>query len=164
MANYQPAFLGGVFIGVLSALPAIQTGNCCCCLWVVIGGMLTTYIQQQRTALPLGTSDAVVQGLLAGVIGGVLAGILDLILAPFIGPLQQRIAMSMLEYLQQLPDLPAESRGQLEEALRQPANEPVLIRLGRSALFVPIAAVFAMLGSFLGLAFFRKKTPAQPQV
>ena len=33
-----------------------------------------------------------------------------------------------------------------------------------SLIFVPTFAVFAMLGSFLGLAIFRKKTPPQPQV
>ena len=33
----QPALFGGLFIGVLSALPLINIGNCCC-LWVIGGG------------------------------------------------------------------------------------------------------------------------------
>jgi hypothetical protein len=36
----QPALWGGVFIGVLSALPLVNLGNCCCCLWVLVGGGL----------------------------------------------------------------------------------------------------------------------------
>ena len=36
----QPAFWGGLFIGVLSALPLVNAGNCCCCLWVLCGGAL----------------------------------------------------------------------------------------------------------------------------
>ena len=34
----QPALYGGLFIGVLSALPLINIGNCCC-LWVIGGGV-----------------------------------------------------------------------------------------------------------------------------
>ena len=43
----QPAVLGGVFIGVLSALPLISAGNCCCCLWVIGGGVVAAYLLQQ---------------------------------------------------------------------------------------------------------------------
>ena len=34
----QPALIGGVVMGVLSALPIVSGGNLCCCLWVVSGG------------------------------------------------------------------------------------------------------------------------------
>ena len=36
----RSAALGGLFIGVLSALPIVGAANCCCCLWVVSGGAL----------------------------------------------------------------------------------------------------------------------------
>ena len=48
----QPAFWGGVFIGVLSALPLVSAGNCCCCLWVLCGGALAAYLRQQNTPYP----------------------------------------------------------------------------------------------------------------
>ena len=38
----QPAVIGGVIMGVLSALPIVSAGNVCCCLWVVVGGLHTT--------------------------------------------------------------------------------------------------------------------------
>jgi hypothetical protein len=41
----MPAFLGGLFIGVLSALPII---SCCCCLWMIGGGVLASYLQSQN--------------------------------------------------------------------------------------------------------------------
>ena len=37
-SKVQPALLGGVVIGTLSALPVISMGNCLCCLWVILGG------------------------------------------------------------------------------------------------------------------------------
>ena len=36
-AKLQPALLGGVTIGVLSALPVINLANCCCA-WILFGG------------------------------------------------------------------------------------------------------------------------------
>ena len=52
-ARLQPALLGGVFIGVLSALPFISAANCCCCLWVVAGGVLTVYLRQQNSPMAI---------------------------------------------------------------------------------------------------------------
>ena len=48
----QPALFGGLFIGVLSALPIINIGNCCC-LWVIGGGVLATYLMQQNHPYPI---------------------------------------------------------------------------------------------------------------
>ena len=69
MGKHQPALLGGVFIGVLSALPYINAANCCC-LWVIAGGVLVVYLQQQASPTPVATNDAVIGGLIAGAIGG----------------------------------------------------------------------------------------------
>ena len=59
----QPALLGGLFIGVLSALPVVNLGNCCCCLWVVAGGALAVYLLQQNDPAPVSTADAATVGL-----------------------------------------------------------------------------------------------------
>ena len=44
----RSAALGGIFIGVLSALPVVGAANCCCCLWIVSGGALATYLEVQQ--------------------------------------------------------------------------------------------------------------------
>ena len=159
MGKQQPAFLGGLFIGVLSALPAIQWGNCCCCLWVITGGLLTTYLLQNRTERPIETTEALVAGLLAGLIGGVLAAMIDLALAPFVGDLRRRMLETFLTRVRELPNVPPESRTQIDEMLRQPMEVSLGQRLFQSAIFVPVASVMAMLGALLGVAFFRKKLP-----
>ena len=45
----QAVLLGGLFIGVLSALPIINLANCCC-LWIVGGGAIAAYLGQQEDA------------------------------------------------------------------------------------------------------------------
>ena len=67
----QPALLGGLVIGVLSALPVINLANCCCA-WVLFGGGLAAYLMQQQRPMPISPGDGALVGLLAGVIGAVV--------------------------------------------------------------------------------------------
>jgi len=53
----QPAFIGGLVMGVLSALPLVSAGNICCCLWVVTGGLVAAYLLQQNQAMPISPAD-----------------------------------------------------------------------------------------------------------
>jgi hypothetical protein len=39
-SKLQPALIGGLVTGVLSALPFVNILNACCCLWVVTGGVV----------------------------------------------------------------------------------------------------------------------------
>jgi hypothetical protein len=156
MGRYQPAILGGLFIGVLSSLPLVNMVNVCCCLWVVAGGVLVAYLLQQNSATPIETSEAVLMGALAGLIGALLTVTVQLAMTSVVGPAVLDEVRSQLE---SAPDVPPQVRD-------------FMLRLfeGRSFLWLallinlPIYAVFAMLGSLLGLSFFRKKTPPQPQV
>jgi hypothetical protein len=161
MSRFQPALLGGLFIGIMSALPGIQIGNCCCCLWVLTGGMLSTYLLQGRQDTPVETSEVMVQGLVAGAVGGVLAGLISVALQPLIGPWQQQLAVQMMERFQSA--LPPESRQQFDEAMRQQGAGSAQVEMLRSLMFVPVSAAFATAGAALGLAFFRKKMPPQVQ-
>src|SRR5215510_3063845 len=86
----QPALYGGVFIGVLSALPLINIGNCCC-LWVIGGGVLATYLLQQNHPYPVTAADGALVGLLAGLIGGVIATVLEIPIKMAMGPVTQQL-------------------------------------------------------------------------
>ena len=160
MGRFQPALLGGLFIGVLSSLPVVSLGNCCCCLWVVSGGVLTTYLLQQRQLEPLPTPDAVLGGLLAGVIGAVIAGVVGAALAVVFGASQQAMMMQAMQWVRGLPDLPPEAQAQIDEMIRNPPDVTVASQIIQFLIWLPICAVFSMLGGLLGLAFFRKQSLA----
>src|SRR5687768_14940548 len=72
----QPALLGGLLIGVLSALPFVSIVNGCCCLWVIAGGVLTSYLLQERSPVAIDAGGAAVSGLQAGMIGAIVAAVL----------------------------------------------------------------------------------------
>jgi hypothetical protein len=154
MSRHQPALLGGLFIGVLSALPVVNAANLCCCLWVVAGGLLTVYLQQQNTPEPVETAEAVLGGLLAGLIGAVISATAGWILMSATGAVWQDQLRQALEN----PEVPAEMRDMLERLVV--GRGFVLLAF---AINIPIYAIFSMLGALLGLAIFKKKTPPQPQ-
>ena len=149
----QPALFGGLFIGVLSALPIINIGNCCC-LWVLGGGVLATYLMQQNHPYPIATADGALAGLLAGLIGGVLGTLLSIPIEMMMGPIQKQLMERILSSNQ---DIPEETRRMLENM-----NVGAVATAFKLVFSVCIGAVFGMLGGLLGVALFKKKDLPPP--
>ena len=161
MARFQPAVLGGLFIGVLSSLPIVGAANYCCCLWVVTGGLLTVYLQGQATpAVPAArgndTTEAVLGGLLAGLMGAVIYVGFSVLLFSVTGDAMLAERQAALD---RYPQLPPEIRDRAMTMFTGGAFVLVM-----AAVTIPTYAVFSMLGALLGLALFRKRPtpPAAP--
>jgi hypothetical protein len=150
-----PALLGGLFIGVLSALPIVSVGNACCCLWIVTGGVLAAFLLQDRTASPILVSDGAVVGLLAGIVGAVIYLVVALPIHLVLGPLQRRIVEGLLW---RATDVPPEVRGVLESVSTGIGG------LVAGFLLMLVAGVFlAPAGGALGAILFRRgRGPAAP--
>jgi hypothetical protein len=151
----QPAFLGGLFIGVLSALPFINLANCCC-LWVLGGGVLAAYLMQQNYPYAITAADGALVGLLAGVIGGAIGAVIsvpmDMMMAPFMRQVLDRIAAN--------PDMPPETRSVIEN---MSVGSVTAFRFVLRLFFgVIVGGIFAMLGGLLGVALFKKKDLPPP--
>ena len=154
----QPAFWGGLFIGVLSALPLVQAGNCCCCLWVVSGGVLAAYLRQQQSPYAIQASEGALVGLMAGIIGGVLTVLISIPMQAVTGPMQQR----MLDWVLSMnPDMPPDVRDYIERASGEPGFRPLAVAL-TLVYYVVVGLVFGMLGGLLGVALFKKNAPPLP--
>lgn len=150
MGKHTPALLGGLFIGVLSSLPVV---GACCCLWAVCGGMLVSYLQQQNRPDPIETADAVLGGVFAGLIGAVIASIVPVVMVSLTGGSFEELIQRGLAENNEIPE---EWRRRMSEFMSG-RNIALLIFV----VNIPMYAVFSMLGSLLGVAFFRKKTPPQ---
>jgi hypothetical protein len=148
----QPALLGGILIGVLSALPFVGT---CCCLWVIAGGVLTTYLLQERSALPVTAGDASVAGLLAGVIGAFVSTAVAMIVSLARGVGSSEAISDMLGR----GEMPPEIVGALERVRDMP---PAVFVIGGLLVSLVIFPIFSMLGALLGVAIFKKNPPPPP--
>jgi hypothetical protein len=153
----QPALLGGLFVGILSALPIINMGNCCCCLWVLGGGVLAVYLRQQNSPTTIESSEGALLGLMAGAIGAIIGGLISIPIAMMMGPLQGEW---MSRILQGNEDMPPEAREMMERMLASGAMGGFAI-IGMLINLV-IYSVFGTLGGLLGVAIFKKNAPPPP--
>ena len=150
----QAVLLGGLFIGVLSALPIVNIANCCC-LWIIGGGALAAYLAQQDGPQPLGLLTGARIGFRAGVAGAVIWLVASLAVDAMVAPLQQRAADIMLR---NAADMPPDVRAWLE-TIGDRASAPLRFVLGFLVQLF-IAAPFAALGGLLGAAIFAREAPA----
>ena len=145
----QPAFLGGLFIGVLSALPILNVANCCC-LWIVTGGALAAYLLQQSESHPIGVSRAAGVGLLSGVIGAGVWLVISVALDVIMAPLQQRMVDMMVR---NSADLPPDVREVLD-TLASRAGGPMRLAVG-FAFLLATGIVFATIGAVIASSVLR---------
>ena len=140
----MPALLGGLFIGVLSALPII---SCCCCLWLAGGGFLAAYLQSQNQP----TSLTLPQGARVGLFAGIVGAFVWLLVTAALAPVQSRF----LDIARATADLPPEVQDLLQsvEAGGMGGNIMVFV------LFLIVGSVVSTLGGLAGAAYFRKDVP-----
>jgi len=157
-ADYgKPALMGGVVMGLLSALPLVSYGNGCCCLWVWTGGLVAAYFLQQNKATPISPGDGALVGLLAGLIGAGIQLVLSIPLDMLVGPMERQMLLRFIE------NMPPDMRGMFEQAGRTADSGTffvvVVLRLIGFLVFLIIGAIFSTLGGLLGAAIFAKSSP-----
>ena len=153
----QSALLGGVFIGVLSALPVINVANYCCCMWVVGGGLLTAYLETQREAQSIAVARGAFLGLIAGIVGALVWLLASLALTPLLVPFQQ----AMTEALGRVAaDADPAVRAQLEQVSTLAAS-PFRWVLG-FVLQLFIGILFGSAGGAIGAVVFRPSGTVAP--
>lgn len=160
-AKLQPALLGGVAIGVLSALPVVNIVNLCCCAWVVAGGALASHLMQQNHPAPINAGDGAIVGLLAGAIGAMVGTVLSVPIAMMMGPFQLQM---MERILQGTQDMPPEVRSIFEQ-MQGGMGGAAAMGIGFIfSLFFSLFfySMFGLFGGLLGALIFRKDAPASP--
>ena len=149
----RPAALGGLFIGIQSALPNVGAANCCCCLWIVSGGVLAAYLAGLNRPLSLTPLEGALVGASAGLIGAFIWIPVTLVMEAIMRPLQEAFIGSIL---QNARDLPPEARDVLE-GLTEPSSAGRYV-FGFMLMFFG-GTVFAAVGGVLAAMFFRKDVP-----
>jgi ABC-type phosphate transport system permease subunit len=155
-AKLQPALLGGVTIGVLSALPVINLANCCCA-WILFGGALSAYLMQQNHPEPIQIGDGAIVGLLAGVVGAFVWVVVSVPVSAAMAPFQSEMASRAMR---DAVDMAPELRGILENMSGAPAIGIGLV-IG-FFLMLCVSTVFGMLGGLFGALMFKKPSPTLP--
>lgn len=154
-ALLQPVLFGGLFMGVLSALPIISLGNCCC-LWVMGGGVVTAYLTQHSRPDPIQLGEGAFGGFLSGIVGAVVYAVVSLPIQLVTGPLQRGMMDGLLE---SAADVPPETREMIESLAS--GGGAVLVGF---VIMLAVGMVFSPLGGLLGALIFRSTPPAESTV
>jgi hypothetical protein len=168
----QPAIIGGVVLGLLSAIPFVNIFNACCCAWAILGGALAVYLYIQKSATPVKLGDGALLGVMAGGIGALINILIGLPLKVITGAAFSSVAINMLGRFN--PDVGDQVRAQLEAVQSQPFSERLLLSIPGALIESVLLAVFATLGGLLAVALLEKRkgdggagipppiTPSQP--
>ena len=156
-SKLQPALLGGLLLGVLSALPLVNLANGCCCLWVLAGGALAAYLLQRGQSAPISSSDGALVGFGAGLIGAVVWQVLTVPVMLVMAPIQNRL----IERLLDAGDLPENVR-QVFQTLRENSGFSLRRFVLGGFFTLMVSLVFSTLGGLIGAALFRTKVEPPP--
>jgi len=154
----QPALVGGLVMGLLSALPFVSAGNLCCCLWVISGGVVAAYVLQQNQSAPITPGDGALVGLLAGLAGAFIEVAVSIPISLLVGPMERAMTSRFLDMAGSMPP-------EFQEVLQRVSREGptgawfIVAQAGALMIWLCAGAVFSTLGGLLGAAIFKKKLP-----
>ena len=147
----QPALIGGLVLGVLSALPLVSAGNFCCCLWVIGGGVVAAYLLQQARPAPISPGEGALVGLLSGIVGAVVYLILSIPITILIAPLERVVMQRVME-----------SAGPgFRQYLGTSVGGGVRVAVGFFVMLV-FGSMFSTAGGVLGAFIFGRTSPTPP--
>jgi hypothetical protein len=146
----KPAIIGGVAIGLLSAIPFINWVNLCCCLWAILGGLLASYLYVKNSPVPAKPGDGAVVGGIAGAVGAVIYLILGIPLAILSGTAMREM---MINLMANVDPRQADMIRQQMEAQGQGISGIIF----QSLIGAVLLLVFAVIGGLLGIPLFEKR-------
>ena len=153
----KPALMAGVLLGVLSAMPYVNT---CCLLWVAGAGVLAVYFLRTETAALISSGTGASLGLLTGLFGSLVWQFLEILVRLASGPQDLRDAQEEIGRIEGLPPEFVEALEQAMEFMSDPLD-PVFIIVSLLTKLI-LCGILTTLGGVLGAYLFGKSRASQP--
>ena len=144
----KPAIIGGVILGVLSAIPFVNFVNLCCCLWAILGGALASYLYIKASPVRARPGDGAMLGLLAGVVGGAIYIVIGITLALVLGNVIQAALISLIQGM---------NPSQAEMMRQQMSAQTVVGTIVRGIFSALLLVAFSTIGGLIGIPIFEKR-------
>ncbi len=156
----KPALIGGVLLGLLSAIPVVNLVNICCCLWALIGGLLASYLYIKNSPVPARAGDGAILGALAGLVGAVIVVIIGIPISIIAGGITRELLIRLIENLN--PGQAEAIRTQME------AGSTIPGAILNGIILAVLLVIFSTIGGLLGVPIFEKRKgpipPPPPQM
>ena len=157
----KPALIGGVLLGILSAVPVLNLANCLCCAWVVGGGVLSAHLYVKNSSIRVSLGSGVALGMLTGAIGAIVNTLFNIPFQIVLQRLGSGFGEPMREILDQVPNLPPETRQVLEDAFNSSGGIGVPLIILSGFFLLVIYSFMGMLGGAIGVALFEQRRPGE---
>jgi len=156
----KPALIGGVVLGLLSAIPFINWANICCCLWAIVGGALASYVYIKGSPTPAKAADVAIVGVIAGVIGAAIYVVIGIPLSILVGGVTRELFAKIMESIN--PSQADMIRRQME------ASASIAGAIINGIVLAVLLVVFSTIGGLIGIPIFEKRkatdqVPPPPQ-
>jgi len=161
-SKLRAVIIGGLVIGLLSAIPYVRLGNVICCMWIVIGGALASYLYIKNSTTPVSVGEGALLGGMAGAIGWAVEIIVGVPLTILTGYPELHFMVGLLERVN--PQEAEKYQRNLEYALSRSFSEQFFYSVFslQTLLSLLITIVFALVGGLVAIPLFEKrKTDAQ---
>jgi hypothetical protein len=139
----KSALIGGVILGILSAIPAV---NYCCCIWALIGGIVAANLYVKKSPVPVSPGDGAILGAIAGAIGIVLIIVIGI-------PLNLVMGAAMVSLIQGM--VPPDQAAQMNEMMA--AGVGIASAIKSAVILSIVAVIFSAIGGLIGVAIFEKR-------
>ena len=153
--SMQPAIIGGVVLGLLSAIPFVNIVNVCCCGWAILGGMLAGYLYIKGSQTPVTMGEGAKVGVIAGAIGAVIYVIIGLPLGLLTGQAMIGMLTSIIQNAN--PEQGELLRRQMEIQQNLPLAARIAAAIPGTLLVAALIIGFATVGGLLAVAIFEKR-------
>ena len=146
----KPALIGGVILGLLSAIPFVNFVNLCCCAWAILGGLLASYLYVKNSPTPASPGDGAIVGAIAGAIGAVVYLVVGIPLAILSGAAMREMMIKMMSSLDP-------RQADLLRAQMEAQGESISGIIVQSFIVALLIVVFAVVGGLIGIPLFEKR-------
>jgi len=148
-SKLKPAIIGGIIVGLLSAIPFVNILNLCCCLWAILGGFIASYLYIKSSTSPVNAGGGAVVGVLAGLVGAVIYLVIGIPLGFLAGGAVNGIIIKLMESAN--PAQADQLRHQME------AGQSVISVILFGFLCAGLLVVFSTIGGVIGVPLFEKR-------
>jgi hypothetical protein len=152
----KPALIGGVLLGILSALPLITYFNCVCCAWVLLGSIVAAHLYVKDSSVPVTLGRGVALGLLTGLIGTIVCALFSIPLFLMTSRGGSSVMEELKQAIEQVPNIPRETRVAIESLAAQNNIAAIFYIIGFVFMLV-VNCIVAMIGGAIGVAIFEKR-------
>ncbi len=149
MNKLKPALIGGVTLGLLSAIPFVNFVNVCCCLWAILGGVLASYLYIKSSPMPVSVGEGAILGGMAGIVGAIISVIIGIPLSLLTGNAMTSLVVGMLQNMD--PAQAEAMRRQLE------SGQSIVSVIINALILAVLLVIFSTIGGLVAVPIFEKR-------